>query len=161
MESLPESLLHRRPHGPTALTSSSLSKKTQTFIWACNCPCRRSQNLPDKGGNAVDNSWSHSVHSTQLFNHTHWWNLLPVNTHCSKHHYLLEMKGKNHLLLKSAQLLQMILDLIHMKSGYLCFSEPETRQGSPLLPKDCPFLCTWSPVGLLKLQDGQWLQIRL
>lgn len=77
------------------------SKKTQTFIWNCHCPWLRNMNFWDKRGNAVDNSRSCTVHKCSTFHHTHWWNLLPVNTLCSQRHYLLHMKEKNHLLLKS------------------------------------------------------------
>lgn len=110
-----------------------------------------SMNLWDKRGNALDNSRSGTVHKHSTFHHTHWWNLLPVNTHCSKHRFLLEMREKNHLFLKSTP------NMIHMKSGYFCFSELETRQGNHWLPKECSFPCTLSSI--FSLETPRWAVI--
>ena len=99
MESVPERQLHPHPHRliPGVRKPRHLSGPATALAW-------ESTNRRDKRGNAADNSRSCTVHTRSAFHHTHWWNLLPVNMHCSKHHYLLQMKEKNHLLLKSAQL---------------------------------------------------------
>lgn len=99
MESMPERQLHTHPHRliPGVRKPRHLSGPATALAW-------ESTNRRDKRGNAADNSRSCTVHTRSTFHHTHWWNLLPVNMHCSKHHYLLQMKEKNHLHLKSAQL---------------------------------------------------------
>lgn len=87
------------------------SKKTRYLSGPETALAWESMNLWGKRGNAVDNSRSCTVHKRSTLHHTHWWNLLLVNTHFSKHHFLLEMKEKNHLLLKSA------LNMIHVEIG--------------------------------------------
>lgn len=59
-----------------------LSGPATALAWESMSPLRQR-------GNAADNSRSCTVHICSTVHHTHWWNLLPVNVHCSKHHYLL------------------------------------------------------------------------
>lgn len=86
---------------------SSATATASSFLEGENPDMSRDLQLPqpeETGTSETREEMLWTTSRSRTVHHTQWWNLFPVNTHCSKYHYLLEMKEKDHLLLNSVPL---------------------------------------------------------